>query len=219
MQAQVRVLEAQQAQVQAQAQTQTPQQPQTGQTQPQQPTVQVQTHNPPQPSTQPLVAAVQLTNGASASPPPQQAASSGSGTPVSVSGNSSGSTNGNGGAVSQRPTPNQEATATSPPLDPETAAVMTSIGARPVASYYNAMQTLQSMFEVNEGVTVSLNANGSAQTRFQATPQVRGPFVNYFCYKVTNIFSGSASSANTALPFTKPCARGHISPVTMKESG
>ena len=65
---------------------------------------------------------------------------------------------------------NQEVTTTPSPLDPDTAAVITSIGARPVASYYNAIQTLQSMFEVNDGVTVNLN--GSTQTRFQATPQV-----------------------------------------------
>ena len=65
---------------------------------------------------------------------------------------------------------NQEATATPSPLDPDTAAVITSIGAQPVASYYNAIQTLQSMFEVNDGVTI--NPNGSAQTRFQVTPQV-----------------------------------------------
>jgi len=76
--------------------------------------------------------------------------------------------------VIQRPASvqTQEATATPSPLDPDTAAVITSIGAQPVASYYNAIQTLQSMFEVNDGVTI--NPNGSAQTRFQVTPQVGG---------------------------------------------
>jgi hypothetical protein len=152
MQAQVRVLE-QQAQAQGQGQPgQTPA--------PQQPTIQVQTQNLPQP--------VQFANGTSTSPPPLQAVSSTSGTPVSASG----SVNGNGGPAVQRSTPvqSQDATTTTPPLDADTAAVITSIGARPVASYYNAMQTLQSMFEINDGVTV--NANGSTQTRFQATPQV-----------------------------------------------
>jgi len=177
VQAQVRALEAQQqAQVQAQGQgqTPTPQQLQAGQAQPQQPAIQIQTHNlPTQPAAQPLITTMQFTNGSSASPPPPQSVSSSSGTPVSINGNSNGSANGNGGATTQRPAsvPNQETTAASPPLDPDTAAVITSIGARPVASYYNAMQTLQSMFEVNDGVTV--NPNGSTQTRFQATPQVR----------------------------------------------
>ena len=168
MQAQVRALEAQQ-QAQVQAQGQTP--AQSGQTQPQQSAVQIQ-NLPIQPATQPLVTTIQLANGSSASPPPQQAVSSNSGTPVSINGSSNGSTNGNGGAATQRPASaqNQEATATSPPLDPDTATVITSIGVRPVASYYNAMQTLQSMFEINDGVTV--NPNGSSQTRFQATPQV-----------------------------------------------
>ena len=76
--------------------------------------------------------------------------------------------------MTQRPASvqNQEATTTPSPLDPDTAAVITSLGSRPVASFYNAIQTLQSMFEINDGVTV--NPNGSTQTRFQATPQVRG---------------------------------------------
>lgn len=176
VQAQVRALDAQQqAQTQAPAQQgQTPA-PQPGQTQPQPPAIQIQTHNlPTQSTTQPLVTTMQFTNGTSASPPPQQAVSSTSGTPVSVNGSASGSTNGSGGTVTQRPASvqNQEATATPSPLDPDTAAVVTSIGARPVASYYTAIQTLQSMFEINEGVTV--NPNGSTQTRFQATPQVCG---------------------------------------------
>ena len=83
-----------------------------------------------------------------------------------------GSANGNGGVVTQRPASvqNQETTAPPSPLDPETAAVITSIGAQPVASFYNANLALQSMFEANDGVTV--NPNGSAQTRFQVTPQV-----------------------------------------------
>jgi len=176
VQAQVRALEAQQqAQVQAQGQqgqTSTPQQLQPGQAQTQQPAIQIQTHNlPTQSATQPLVTTMQFTNGTSASPPPQQAVSSTSGTPVSA--NSSTNGNGNGGVATQRPTSgqNQEATAPASPLDSDTAAVITSIGARPVASYYNAIQTLQSMFEINDGVTV--NSNGSTQTRFQATPQVR----------------------------------------------
>ena len=180
MQAQVRALEAQQqAQAQAQGQqTQTPtaQQPQSGQTQPQQPVIQIQTHNlSTQPAAQPLVTMMRFADGSSASPPPQQATSSNSGTPVSVNGNSNGSTNGNTGAVTQRPGSgqNQEATAISSPLDPDTAAVITSLGARPVASYYNAMQALQSMFEANDGVAVGSNPNGGTQTRFQATPQVR----------------------------------------------
>lgn len=180
MQAQVRALEAQQ-QVQAQAQgqqgqTPTPQQP--GAAQPQS-AIQVQTNNlGTQPATQPLVTTMQFANGASASPPPQQSVSSSSGTPVSINGSSSGSANGNGngngGAVTQRPASvqNRDATMSPSPLDPDTSAVITSIGARPVASYYTAMQTLQSMFEVDGGVTV--NPNGSTQTRFQATPQVRG---------------------------------------------
>jgi len=172
VQAQVRALDAQQqAQIQAQGQPGTPasRQIQTGQ----QPAIQIQTHNlPSQPATQPLVAAVQFANGTSGSPPPQQAVSSTSGTPVSINGSASGSTN--GGTVVQRPASvqNQEATATPSPLDPDTAAVITSIGAQPVASYYNALKTLQSMFEVNDGVTI--NPNGSAQTRFQVTPQVSG---------------------------------------------
>lgn len=178
VQAQVRALEAQQ-QVQAQAQgqqgqTPAPQQLQPGQAQPQQPAIQIQTHSlPTQPAAQPLVTTMQFTNGSSSSSPPQQAVSSTSGTPVSVNGNSSGSANGNGGAVTRGTgsAQNQEATATPSPLDPDTAAVITSLGARPVASYYNAIQTLQSMFEINDGVTV--NPNGSTQTRFQATPQVR----------------------------------------------
>lgn len=168
VQAQVRALDAQ-AQAQGQ-QGQTPT-PQPGQAPPQQPAIQIQTHNlPAQPATQPLVTTMQFTNGTPASP--QQAVSSTSGTPVSVNGSASGSTNGNGGAAPQRPASvqNQETTATPSPLDPDTAAVIASIGGRPVPSYYNAMQTLQSMFEVNEGVTV--NPNGSTQTRFQATPQV-----------------------------------------------
>ena len=173
MQAQVRALEAQQqAQAQSQqGQTPAPQQLQPGQTQPQQTTVQIQ-NLPVQPAAQPLVTTIQLANGSSASPPPQQAVSSNSGTPVSINGSSNGSTNGNGGAATQRPAPvqNQEATTTPSPLDSDTAAVITSIGVRPVASYYGAMQTLQSMFEINDGVTV--NSNGSSQTRFQATPQV-----------------------------------------------
>ncbi|KAF9644037.1 hypothetical protein BDM02DRAFT_3190961 [Thelephora ganbajun] len=174
VQAQVRALEAQQAHAQAQGQqvqTPAPQQLQPGQTQPQQPAIQIQTHNlPAQPAAQPLITTIPLANGTSASPPPQQAVSSTSGTPVSVNGNSNGSANGNGGAVTQRPASvqNQEATATPSPLDPDTATAITSISARPVA-YYNAIQTLQSMFEINDGVTV--NPNGSAQTRFQATPQ------------------------------------------------
>ena len=177
MQAQVRVLEAQQ-QAQAQAQGQqgqspAPQQPQTGQTQLQQPTIQIQTHNlPTQPAAQPLITTMQFANGTSASPPPQQTVSSNSGTPVSVNG----SANGNGGAAAQRPTSgqNQETTTITSPLDPDAAAVITSLGARPVASYYNALQTLQSMFEANDGVTANPNPNGSTQTRFQATPQVCG---------------------------------------------
>jgi hypothetical protein len=177
MQAQVRVLEAQQ-QAQAQAQGQqgqspAPQQPQTGQTQIQQPAIQIQTHNlPTQPATQPIVTTMQFANGTSASPTPQQAVSSSSGTPVSVNG----SANGNGGAATQRPASgqNQEATTMPSPLDPDAAATITSVGARPVASYYNALQTLQSMFEANDGVTVNPNPNGSTQTRFQATPQVCG---------------------------------------------
>ena len=178
VQAQVRVLEAQQqAQAQAQSQqgqTPSPQQHQPGQTQTQQPAIQIQTHNlPTQPAAQPLVTTMQFANGTSGSPPPQQAVSSSSGAPVSITANSSGSSNGSAVAVTQRPgsVQNQEVTATPPPLDPDTAAVITSIGARPVASYYNAIQTLQSMFEVNDGVTV--NPGGSTQTRFQATPQVR----------------------------------------------
>ena len=175
VQAQVRVLEAQQqaqAQVQSrQGQTPSPQQPQPGQTQPQQPVIQIQTHNvSTQPATQPLITSVQFANGISASPP-QQAVSSGSGTPVSTNGSSNGGANGSGGTATQRPASaqNQEATATPSPLDPDTADVITSIGARP-AAYYNAIQTLQSMFELNDSVTI--NPNGSTQTRFQATPQV-----------------------------------------------
>ena len=178
IQAQVRVLEAQQqAQAQAQgqqAQTSAPQQVQPGQAQPQQPTIQIQTHSlPTQQAAQPLVTTMQFANGKSASPPPQQAVSSSSGTPVSTSAGSSGSANGNGAAVTQRlgPVQNQEATSTQSPLESDTAAVISSIGTRPVASYYNAIQTLHSMFEANDGVTV--NPNGSAQTRFQVTPQVR----------------------------------------------
>lgn len=178
MQAQVRVLEAhQQAQAQGQqTRTPTPQQPQSGQTQPQQPAIQIQTHNlSTQPVAQPLVTTMRFADGSSASPPPQQVTSSNSGTPVSVNGNSNGNANGNAGAATQRPASgqNQEATAISSPLDPDTAAVITSLGARPVASYYNAIQALQSMFEANDGVVVSPNQNGSTQTRFQATPQVR----------------------------------------------
>lgn len=176
MQAQVRVLEAQQqAQAQAQGQqtqTPTPQQPQSGQTQPQQPTIQIQTHNlSTQPVAQPLVTMMRFADGSSASPPPQQATPSNSGTPVSVNGNSNGNANGNAGAATQRPASGQNQEAISSPLDPDTAAVITSIGARPVASYYNAIQALQSMFEANDGVTVSPNPGGSTQTRFQATPQ------------------------------------------------
>lgn len=178
IQAQVRVLEAQQ-QAQAQAQGQqgqspVPQQVQPGQSQPQQSAIQIQTHNLPTQSTaQPLVTTMQFTNGKSASPPPPQTVSSNSGTPVSINGGSSGSSNGNGGVVvTQRPgsVQNQEGTPT--PLDPDTAAVMASIGSRPVAYYNNAIQTqtMHSIFEANEGVTV--NPNGSTQTRFQATPQV-----------------------------------------------
>lgn len=174
LQAQVRVLEAQQ-QAQAQGQGQQGQTSPTtvAQTQPQQPAIQIQTHNlPTQPAAQPIVTTVQFANGTSGSPPPQQSISSNSGTPASVSTNSNGSAGGNGPATAQRPAsvPGQEAAATSSPLDPDTAAVITSIGARPVASYYNAMQTLQSMFEVNDGV---VNSNGGTQSRFQATPQVR----------------------------------------------
>ena len=91
--------------------------------------------------------------------------------------------------MAQRPTlvQNQEATATATPspLDPDTAAVITSIGAQPVASYYNAIKTLQSMFEVNDGVTI--NPNGSAQTRFQVTPQVRDALESVFSFdELTN---------------------------------
>ena len=86
--------------------------------------------------------------------------------------------------MAQRPAlvQNQEATATATPspLDPDTAAVITSIGAQPVASYYNAIKTLQSMFEVNDGVTI--NPNGSAQTRFQVTPQVRDALESVFSF-------------------------------------
>lgn len=178
MQAQVRVLEAQQqAQAQAQGhqgQAPAPQQVQPGQAQPQQTATQIQTHNlPAQPAAQPLAATMQFANGKSASPPPHQAVSSNSGTPVSINGGSNGSANGNGGAMTQRPASvqNQEATSAQSPLDPETATVITSIGTRPVASYYNAIQTLQSMFEANDNLAV--NPNGSTQTRFQATPQVR----------------------------------------------
>ena len=174
IQAQVRVLEAQQkAQAQAQGQqgqTPAPQQVQSGQGQPQQPAIQIQTHNlPTQPVAQPLITTMQFANGKSASPPPQQSVSSNSGTPVSINGSSSGSGSGNGGAVIQRSVSaqNQEATSTQSPLDSDTTAVTTSIGARP---YYNAVHSLQSMFEANDGVTV--NPNGSTQTRFQVTPQV-----------------------------------------------
>ena len=171
MQAQVRVLEAQQ-QAQAQAQghqgQSSTQQVQPGQAQPQQPAIQIQTQNlPAQPVAQPLVTTMQFANGKSASPPPQQTISSGSGTPVSINGGS----NGNGGAATQRPgsVQNQERTSTQSPPDLDTAS---TIGARPVASYYSAIQSLQSMFEPIDSVTV--NPNGSTQTRFQATPQVCG---------------------------------------------
>jgi hypothetical protein len=75
--------------------------------------------------------------------------------------------------VIQRPASVQNQEGTPTPLDPDTAAVIASISSRPVAYYNNPIQTLQSMFEANEGVTV--NPNGSTQTRFQATPQVRSP--------------------------------------------
>ena len=184
VQAQVRALDAQQqAQAQAQAQqgqTPAPRQLQSGQTQPQQPAIQVQTHNlPTQPATQPLVTTMQFTNGTSASPPPQQSVSSTSGTPVSINGGASGNTNGGGGAVTQGPASaqNQGVTATSSPLDSDAAAVITSIGGAQPVPYFNAIQTLQSMFEVNDGVTI--NPNGSAQTRFQATPQVRNTAADF----------------------------------------
>jgi hypothetical protein len=177
LQAQVRVMEAQQqAQVQAQGhqgQTPVPQQVQPGQAPTQQSAIQIQTHNlPTQPAAQPFVTTMQFLNGKSASPSPQTVTST-SGTPVSINGGSNGSANGNGGAVIQRPASvqNPEATSTQSPLDPETAAVIASIGSRPTAYYNNTIQTLQSMFETNESVTV--NPNGSTQTRFQATPQVR----------------------------------------------
>lgn len=171
VQAQVRALEAQQqAQAQAQGQqgqTPAPQQLQPGQTQPQQPAIQVQVQNSTQPTTQPLVTTMQFTNSLSASPP-QQTVSPSSGTPGSINGSS----NGNGGATIQGPASvqNQVAITTPSPLEPDTTDAATSVGTLPTASYLNAIQTLQSMFEVNDGATV--NPNGSAQTRFQATPQV-----------------------------------------------
>jgi hypothetical protein len=222
------VLEAQQqAQAQAQGQqgqTSASQQPPTGQAQPQQPAIQIQTHNlPTQPVAQPLIAAVQLVNGVSTSPSPLQAVSSGSGTPVSINGNSSGSANGNTGAATQRPASgqNQETTATPSPLDSDTAAVITSIGARPVPSVYNAMQTLQSMFETsaNEGVNVNVNPNGSTQTRFQATPQVCSPGNNGL-FKRIDISSGNTPPTATATPdtpfsFAESPTRGYVSSPTI----
>lgn len=165
MQAQVRALEAQQ---QAQAQAQGQGQAQPGQAQPQQPAIQVQVQNPPtQPTTQPLVTTMQFTNSMSASPP-QQTVSPNSGTPGSINGSS----NGGGGATTQGPAlvQNQVAITTPSPLEPDTTDAAASIGTLSTAPYFNVVPTLQSMFEINDGATV--NPNGSAQTRFQATPQV-----------------------------------------------